>query len=105
MFSVQLKQLRRSRNMSQSELAERLSVSQQTVAKWESGQVFPKLPMLTRLSQIFGISVDSLVGQAQAVTENDVIAALFGEVNELTTEMYEDVKKYVEFLKIKENVK
>lgn len=55
-------QLLRSRNgMSQEELAERLGISRQSVSKWESGQSVPDLKKLIILSDIYNVTIDSLV--------------------------------------------
>ncbi len=56
-----LARLRRSRNITQTELAERLFVSNKTVSKWERGMGYPEIPQLLRLSDLFGVSVDVLV--------------------------------------------
>lgn len=52
--------LRRSMNMSQEMLAERLCVSRQSVSKWESGNVTPDLDKLLMLSEVFSVSIDTL---------------------------------------------
>ena len=54
-------ELRKQNNWSQEELAERLDVSRQSVSKWEGGVSAPELEKLVRLSEIFGVSVDSLL--------------------------------------------
>lgn len=56
-----LARLRQSRKMTQTELAERLFISNKTVSKWERGAGYPELPQLLRLADLFGVSVDSLV--------------------------------------------
>lgn len=53
--------LRKKNGWSQEELAEQLSVSRQSVSKWESGQSVPDLNKILALSQIFGVTVDYLV--------------------------------------------
>jgi len=55
-------QLLRSRNgISQEELAEKLGISRQSVSKWESGQSIPDLKKLIILSDIYNVTIDSLV--------------------------------------------
>lgn len=53
--------LRKKNGWSQEELAQRLSVSRQSVSKWEGGQSIPDLDKLLALSQIFGVTLDYLV--------------------------------------------
>ena len=52
--------LRRNMNMSQETLAEKLSVSRQSISKWESGNVTPDLDKLLMLSEVFSVSIDTL---------------------------------------------
>lgn len=59
--------LRTQQHLSQSELADALGVSRQSVSKWESGSAVPDLDKLIRLSHIFGVSLDQLVQGASAV--------------------------------------
>lgn len=60
-FSEKLTLGRKSRGLSQEELAARLQVSRQAVAKWESGQSYPDISNLIELSKAFGVTVDYLV--------------------------------------------
>ena len=51
---------RKKNGWSQEELAEKLSVSRQAVSKWESAQSIPDLQRVIQLSEIFGVSTDSV---------------------------------------------
>ncbi len=54
-------QIRKERGLSQEGLAERLGISRQAVAKWESGVSYPDVDNLIALSSIFQISIDSML--------------------------------------------
>ena len=54
-------ELRKEKNLSQGELAEMLDVSRQSISKWETNASVPELDKLIKMSEIFGISLDSLV--------------------------------------------
>ena len=56
-----LQQLRKSRGMTQEELAEALFVSRTAVSKWESGRGYPGIDSLKALSAFFSVSVDDLL--------------------------------------------
>lgn len=49
--------------MTQDQLAEKLGVTAQAVSKWENDQSCPDITMLPKLSEIFGVSIDSLLGK------------------------------------------
>lgn len=54
---------RKSKGLSQEELAEVLNVSRQTISKWETGQSQPDLDKLLPLCELFEISADELLGK------------------------------------------
>ena len=60
-FSEKVTSLRKQAGWSQEELAQRLDVSRQAVSKWESGQAMPDLDRVVRMSEMFGVSTDSLL--------------------------------------------
>ena len=60
-FSQKLQLLRKNKGYTQEELAGKLDVSRQAVAKWESGQVYPDISNLIQISKLFNVTVDYLV--------------------------------------------
>ncbi len=61
--------------LTQDQLAEKLGVSSQAVSKWENDQTCPDISMLPRLAEIFGISIDVLLGREEQVFEAEVVQA------------------------------
>lgn len=55
-------QLRQKAHMTQAACAEKFGVTRQAIQKWESGAVVPELENLIRISQLFGVSLDYIVG-------------------------------------------
>ena len=47
--------------MTQTQLAERLGVTQGAVSQWEKSTTFPRMPMLIRLADVLGCTVDELL--------------------------------------------
>lgn len=60
---------RKKLGLSQEELGQKLLVSRQTVSLWENGQTAPTIDNLVRLKEIFGVSVDELLGCENETTE------------------------------------
>ena len=60
-FSEKIAMLRRQKNWSQEELAEKLMVTRQAVSKWESAQSMPDLDKIVQLSELLGVSTDYLL--------------------------------------------
>lgn len=103
MFKDRLKELRKENGMSQLELAEKIGISQQTVAKWECGVASPKTSTIVILSELFNVSCDYLLGVVPKAGIKEAISILFGGDVDVTEEMMDDVVKFVSFLKQKEN--
>lgn len=60
-FEDKIGQIRKEKGLSQEDLAERLGVSRQAVAKWEAGLSYPEVDKLIAISNLFQISIDSLL--------------------------------------------
>lgn len=65
MISQNIVTLRRLNDLTQEELAGRLGVSRQTVAKWESGESVPDLVNAQALATLFGVTLDDLVTHSE----------------------------------------
>lgn len=59
--SQNIKKERLKRGMNQTELAERIGVTRQTVSSWERGISFPDIPMLMKLSEVLDVEIDELL--------------------------------------------
>jgi transcriptional regulator with XRE-family HTH domain len=62
MLGQRICKIRVSFGWSQVDLAKRLSVAKQTVSNWENENIQPSIEMLVRLSKIFNVSTDYLLG-------------------------------------------
>ncbi len=84
MLNDNIKSLRKSKGMSQEELADKLNVVRQTVSKWEKGLSVPDSEMLIRIADVFEVSVGELLGgqSTAAKTENNEIAEQLQRINE-----------------------
>ena len=66
-FSQKLQLIRKNKGYTQEELAGKLDVSRQAVAKWESGQVYPDISNLIQISKLFNVTVDYLVKDQECI--------------------------------------
>lgn len=60
-FGDNLRNLRKSKNMSQEDLATKVNVSRQSVSKWETGEAYPEMNNILELCKIFHCSINDLV--------------------------------------------
>ena len=76
MLSENIKAVRKSKGLSQQELAVKLNVVRQTISKWEQGLSVPDSDMLISLSEALEIPVSTLLGEAVVETEVDRLKAI-----------------------------
>lgn len=68
--------IRQDQNLSQDEFAEKCGVTRQAVSRWEMGISVPNVKTLVRISELFNVSVDSIVKEPSTTGENIVIEAV-----------------------------
>ena len=76
MLKENIKTLRRSKGLSQEELALKLNVVRQTVSKWEQGLSVPDADMLIAISEVFEMPVSTLLGETLTETPADDLKAI-----------------------------
>ena len=63
-FSSRIKSLRIYRSIKQSDIADALGVTFQTISNYESGKREPRIPDLIKIADYFNVSIDYLVGRS-----------------------------------------
>lgn len=96
LLGLQIRFLREYNEMKQQDLAEKLNISQATLARYENGEIRPPIETLVRIADYFGVSVDSLLGRGNK--NKDPLKILMElqkqrEENELADEISEIIEK------------
>ena len=76
MLSENIRAFRKSKGLSQEELAIKLNVVRQTISKWEQGLSVPDADMLISLSEVFETPVSTLLGETVMESEVDDLKAI-----------------------------
>lgn len=76
MLNENIKTIRKSKGLSQEELAVRLNVVRQTISKWEQGLSVPDAGMLISLAEVFETPVSTLLGETVAETKSGDLEAI-----------------------------
>ena len=76
MLNETIKALRKSKGLSQQELAVKVNVVRQTISKWEQGLSVPDSDLLIALSEALETPVSTLLGETVAESEADEVKAL-----------------------------
>ena len=77
-----IRELRRSKDLTQEQLADYLNISYQSVSKWETGTTLPDLSYIIPLSRLFEISTDELLGYEQS--KEDLLKNEYSDAYEAT---------------------
>ncbi len=76
MLNENIKAIRKSKGLSQEELAIKLNVVRQTISKWEQGLSVPDSDMLISISEVFETPVSTLLGETVAEAKADDLKAI-----------------------------
>lgn len=87
MLNENIKSIRRSKGLSQEELAVRLNVVRQTISKWEQGLSVPDADMLISLAEVFETPVSTLLGETVAEAEADGLRAISGKLEVINLQL------------------
>lgn len=98
-FGGYLARLRRQADMTQSEVADRLNVTRQAVSKYETGDSFPDISILTAIAAVFGVSVESLIAAGTPSDGESKVLTSLAKGMESEAESMEDVKNLAPLLR------
>ena len=96
MLKDNIKAIRKSKGLSQEELAIKLNVVRQTISKWESGLSVPDAEMLINISELFEIPVSEILGENIEKKEKDdlkVISEKLEVINEQLSNYQKEKRK------------
>lgn len=99
-----IKQLREEKGITQIRLSIELGVTQVTVSGYEVGKSYPSIPVLIKMSKIFGVSCDYILGVSDIRTimkgvESDADIELVSEYHSLSPMEQNMVRAYIQALK------
>ena len=87
MLNENIKAIRKSKGLSQQELAVKLNVVRQTVSKWEQGLSVPDSDMLISISEALETSVSTLLGENVIVSEVDDLKAISAKLEAINLQL------------------
>ena len=91
-----LSELRREREMTQEQLAEKIGTSNKTISRWENGNYMPPVEMLVELSEFYGVSINEILNGRRLENNETQSAAeeILKSVLEDSSFSLEDRKRY-----------
>jgi transcriptional regulator with XRE-family HTH domain len=98
-ISDNIRRLIESRNMTQSQLAEILGVSNGTLSDWLKGRFYPRHKYIAKMSEYFGVGETEITKEKDIVPTDDRLMSLY---NSLTDEKKAQAIDYLRYLVEKE---
>lgn len=114
MIKRRVEELLYENRLSQTELAEKINITQATLSRNLNGLNPPRAEIVCQIAKVFNVTTDYLLGlsdkkypdneKAPDINSSPILYALYGEVKELTEEQIKQITEFAKFLKTqKEN--
>lgn len=87
--------MKKEKNMKQSELAERLGVTNKTVSRWEIGKYMPDLSVFTEISKILGITINELLEEERLIKRKNSNSIEIEIKLEINYKIYEYISEHL----------
>ena len=108
-FGEILKKIRLEKGLSQEELGKILGTTKQVISRYETNQRTPKITAVEEYAKKLNVPVTELLGKEPEQTLDQKLEgidfALWGVIQDLSDEAKEDILKYAEFAKMREQQK
>ena len=96
-----LKELRKEKNITQEQLADKLNVSGRTVSRWETGNNMPDISILVEMAELFDVSIPEIInGERKSEKMDDEIKNVAQSMSDYATSEKETLLKEVRKLSL-----
>lgn len=106
-FGEKIRRARKNAGLTQRQLAQMLGVANTSVSNWEKDLSRPDADLIQQLCAVLHLQPNDFygapaAGEVRAVSDEDIKFALFGGDGEITDAMYDEVKRFAAFIKLRE---
>lgn len=102
MFGEKLKALRKSTDMTQQQIADKLGVTRAAYSHFENGRNEPDSETIVKLAKIFEVSTDYLLGHTDSQKDPNLLVATHVD-DDLTEEQKKEVQDFIKFIKMRDH--
>ena len=97
--------LRKAKNWSQGELAEKITASREIIGKYERGENLPSIEMVVKMAKAFGVTVDFLIGESESASYDKETVDRINDIQKMDTEtkriLFNVIDTYIQNFKTK----
>lgn len=107
-FGNILKKIRQDNNLTQEELAKKIDTSRSNIANYENNKNMPSIDILDKLSKIFNVSIDYLLGKSDIRNPEEIKKIQFANSGGLDTtgldeEDMKELQRQIDYIKKMKN--
>ena len=96
-----LKELRKEKNLTQEQFAEKLNVSGRTVSRWETGTNMPDISLLAEIAELYEVGISEIIsGERKSGTMNDEVKEVAQGLSEYAASEKEGIVKEIRSLSL-----
>lgn len=96
-----LKELRKEKNLTQEQLAEKLNVSGRTVSRWETGTNMPDISLLNEIAEFYDVSIPEIIsGERKSGTMNNEVKEVAQGLSDYAASEKEEIVKEIRSLSL-----
>lgn len=95
LFGKRIKELRKSKQITQEELAEMLGIYQKQVGNIETGTYFTTMPNLEKLAEIFNVEIKDLFDFEHQKTREELLEDINASINTATTDKLRQIHRII----------
>ena len=100
MFYDALKEICEAKGIKMTNVVKAVGLSSANMGNWKRGRT-PKLEIIKRIAAYLDVPVSAFTDEDELSEDDKIKFALFGETKDITDEMFDDVKRYAQFVKEK----
>lgn len=89
-FGANLAKLRKNKDMTQSELSDKLNITRQAVSKYENGDSFPDISILLILAETFNVTLDMLINAGEPTKSEAIVLThiALGKIKKIPSDIF-----------------
>lgn len=96
-----LKELRKEKNLTQEQVADKLGVSGRTISRWETGAYMPDISLIVDIAEMYDVDVRDIIdGERKDINMNSEVKEVAVKMADYSTMQTESIKKWVKTMSV-----
>ena len=97
-FGNYICKLREEKNLTQTELADKLDVSDKSISKWENGQAFPRMETFEKLAFALDTTIEDILSASKYNLSKSTLYCGESALTDLAAQLYRCIRYFISFI-------